>query len=149
MYKTVLAPLDGSIRAEAILPHVESIATTHHAKVYLVRVEEPPLSLGFDEVLNFEKYREEFERKKKDAQAYLEEKKGQLEKKGIKVETRLAFGQVVKTILDVAEEIQADLVAMASHGFSGSQRMFYGSVAAAMLHRIDRPLLMIRTRKNL
>jgi nucleotide-binding universal stress UspA family protein len=148
MYKSVLVPLDGSIRAEGILPHVESIAIPNQAKVYLVRVEEPPLLLGIDEVIDPEKNRQEFERKKKDAQAYLDEKKGQLEKKGMKVETRLAFGQVVKSILDIAEEVHADLVALASHGFSGSQRMFYGSVAAGILHRIDRPLLMIRTRKN-
>jgi nucleotide-binding universal stress UspA family protein len=35
---------------------------------------------------------------------------------------------------------------MASHGRGGLYRVFYGSVAAGVLHRIDRPLLLVRTR---
>jgi len=35
---------------------------------------------------------------------------------------------------------------MASHGRTGAGRVFYGSVAAGVLHRIDRPLLIIRSR---
>jgi nucleotide-binding universal stress UspA family protein len=40
---------------------------------------------------------------------------------------------------------EADLIAMASHGRSGLSRVFYGSVAAGVLHRVDRPLLLIRS----
>ena len=55
---------------------------------------------------------------------------------------------VVKAIIDAAERENADLVAMASHGRSGLSRAFYGSVAAGVLQRIDRPLLLIRSRNN-
>jgi nucleotide-binding universal stress UspA family protein len=40
-----------------------------------------------------------------------------------------------------------DLIALASHGRGGLARVFYGSVAAGLLHRVDRPLLIIRSRK--
>jgi nucleotide-binding universal stress UspA family protein len=33
---------------------------------------------------------------------------------------------------------------MASHGRSGLSRVFYGSVANGVLHKVDRPLLLIR-----
>ncbi|MCB0130889.1 MAG: universal stress protein, partial [Caldilineaceae bacterium] len=46
--------------------------------------------------------------------------------------------------LDVAERENADLVAMASHGRTGLARVFYGSVAAGLLHAADRPLLVVR-----
>ena len=40
----------------------------------------------------------------------------------------------------------ADLIAMASHGRTGMSQVFYGSVAAGVLHRVDRPLLLVRAR---
>jgi nucleotide-binding universal stress UspA family protein len=41
MYHTILVPLDGSKRAEAILPHVEELAQRNDSKVILLRVIEP------------------------------------------------------------------------------------------------------------
>jgi nucleotide-binding universal stress UspA family protein len=37
---------------------------------------------------------------------------------------------------------------MSSHGRTGLSRVFYGSVAAGVLHKIDRPLLLIRAEKD-
>ena len=54
-------------------------------------------------------------------------------------------GQVVPSIVDLAEREKVDLVAMASHGRSGLSRFYYGSVAAGVLHRIERPLLIVRS----
>jgi nucleotide-binding universal stress UspA family protein len=42
MYNTILVPLDGSERAEAILPHVEALAQRCSAKVIFIQVAEPP-----------------------------------------------------------------------------------------------------------
>jgi nucleotide-binding universal stress UspA family protein len=41
MYHTILVTLDGSKRAEAILPHVEDLAHRYEAKVILLGVIEP------------------------------------------------------------------------------------------------------------
>ena len=46
----------------------------------------------------------------------------------------------------VAEEQNADLIAIASHGRSGLERVFYGSVTAGLIQVVDRPLLLIRSR---
>ena len=54
------------------------------------------------------------------------------------------MGPVVKEILDFAEEEKVDLIALSSHGRTGLSRLFYGSVAAGILHQVDRPLLVIR-----
>ena len=37
MYQTILVPLDGSARAEHILPHVENLAIQYKAKVIFSR----------------------------------------------------------------------------------------------------------------
>jgi nucleotide-binding universal stress UspA family protein len=54
----------------------------------------------------------------------------------------------VEAIIDAAEREGADLIALASHGRTGLANVFYGSVAAGVLHRIDRPLLLVRSRGN-
>ena len=146
MYSTILAPLDGSKRSEAILPHVEEMAKKFDAKVFFLRVEEPPLILDFDEVVDLSKCHEEFNQRKDRAESYLTGRQKEFHKKGIEAETRITFGSVVKEILETARDINADIIAMASHGITGLTRTFYGSVAAGVLQRIDRPLFLIRSR---
>ncbi|MBW2540396.1 MAG: universal stress protein [Deltaproteobacteria bacterium] len=143
----ILAPLDGSKRSEAILPHVEEMAKKFDAKVFFLRVEEPPLTLDFDEVVDLSKCNEEFNQRKDRAEYYLTERQKEFHKKGIEAETRITFGSVVKEILNTAKNINADIIAMASHGITGLTRTFYGSVAAGVLQRIDRPLFLIRSRR--
>jgi nucleotide-binding universal stress UspA family protein len=87
--------------------------------------------------------REDTEKKSK---AYLEGLTREFHTKDIPCEYRLENGRVVETILEIANDIKADLVAMASHGKGGLARVFYGSVAAGIVNRIDRPLLVVRSR---
>ena len=145
MYKTILIPVDGSKRAETILSHVEYLAKFHDAKAVLLKVEEEPMMLGRDEVIEIEKYRKDHERRIERADAYLETLKAQFREKGIHAVTRLAFGSVVKTILTVAAETDADLIALATHGLSGLPRVSFGSVAAGVLQAADIPILLIRS----
>ena len=148
MYKTILVPLDGSKRAEAILPHVETLALSLNAKVILFKVAEPSLMLEYDEVIDMSTYVEKSDKQKKDAEYYLTSLQEKLGAKGIETQTIIGHGPVVKAIIDAAEEENAELVAMASHGHGGLLRTFYGSVAAGVLQRIDRPLLLIRSRRD-
>jgi nucleotide-binding universal stress UspA family protein len=146
MYKTILVPLDGSKRAEAILPHVEELALRFGAKVIFLRIEEDVMMLGYDEVVDLLAYQQNRDRRKKDAESYLAGLEGVLKEKNISAKRIVSFGSVVQSILDTAEREGADLIAMASHGRSSLSRVFYGSVAAGVLHRVDRPLLIIRSR---
>jgi nucleotide-binding universal stress UspA family protein len=148
MYKIILVPLDGSKRAEAILPHVKNLSLCFNAKVILFIVAEPSLMLEYDEVIDMTKYLEKRDHQKKETETYLASIQKEFRAKGIKVQTLIGHGLVVKSIIDAAKHNNADLVAMASHGLSGLSRTFYGSIAAGVLQRIDRPLLLIRSRLN-
>jgi nucleotide-binding universal stress UspA family protein len=86
----------------------------------------------------------EYEQQAQEAAAYLAARQAEFREKGIEARTRVAFGPVVGEIINMAEREGADLIAMASHGRTGPARIFYGSVAAGVLHRVDRPLLLIR-----
>lgn len=145
MYQTILIPVDGSKRAEAILSHVENLGRINDAKAVFLKVEEEPIMLGRDEVIDIVKYREEFEDRNKLSKIYLDSLQAKFREKGIEAVTRLAYGSVVKAILNVAAEIGADLIAMATHGLSGLARVSYGSVAAGILQAADIPILLIRS----
>jgi nucleotide-binding universal stress UspA family protein len=53
---------------------------------------------------------------------------------------------MVDKILAIAQRENVDMIAIASHGRSGLSRVFYGSVTAGVLQKIDRPILVIRSR---
>ncbi len=147
MYKTVLVPLDGSKRAEAILPHVKEMARRFGAKVIFLRIQEDLLTLGHDEVIDLSTYQQEHGRCKREAESYLAGLAEKFKEKGISAKKIVSpFGSVVQSIIDTAEREGADLIAIASHGRGSLSRVFYGSVAAGVLHSIDRPLLIIRSR---
>lgn len=146
MYNTILVPLDGSRRAEAILPHVEELAQCYDAKVIFLHVVEPPPIIAGPGAAIIALHQQELERREKQAESYLAALQGEFREKGIEVQTRIVYGSVVGAIINAAEREGADLIAMASHGRSGLPQVFYGSVAAGVLHRVDRPLLLIRSR---
>ena len=145
MYHTILAPLDGSKHAEAILPHVQNLAQCYRAKVIFLQVVEPS-PLIFEPNAVYPLFdQEELERRTKEAETYLSARQGEFREKGIDTRTYVVHGPIVAEIIDAAEREGADLIAMASHGRTGLAQVFYGSVAAGVLHRVDRPLLLVRS----
>jgi nucleotide-binding universal stress UspA family protein len=145
MYQVVLVPLDGSKRAEAILPHVEELAGRHQAQVVLLQVIELVSDVSYMAGASFDLSQGTFTRWTTEAEDYLSSIQGKFREKGIETRTRVEIGPVVETIITVAEGEGADLIAMASHGRTGLSRVFYGSMAAGVLQRVDRPLLLIRS----
>jgi nucleotide-binding universal stress UspA family protein len=145
MYQVVLVPLDGSKRAEAILPDVEQLAGRYRAQVVLLQVIEPVSDVSCMAGASFYLSQGTFTRWTTEAEAYLAKIQGEFREKGIETRTRVEIGPVVETIITVAEGEGADLIAMASHGRTGLSRVFYGSIAAGVLQRVDRPLLLIRS----
>ena len=148
MYGKILVPLDGSKRAESILPFVEELALNCRSRVVLITVQEESLLLMHDEVIDTERYLQERETLQEKNRRYLENQQKIMQKKGISVTTRLESGPVVRTIVDIAVAENADLIALGSHGWGGLRRTFYGSVASGIINRTDRPLLVIRSKRK-
>lgn len=146
MYKKILVPLDGSDRAEAILPHVEEMAKRFGSQIVFMRVVEGDYFVpGYQEVVDISGYEQEYARRKSEVEAYLEGIKQRLSERGVSNKPVISYDSVVQSILNTAEAEEVDLIALASHGRSGLARAFYGSVASGVLNRIDRPLLIIRS----
>jgi len=148
MYNYILVPLDGSKRAEAILPHVEGLAKHYDGQVILLQVVEvvPPHTGPEGTAVALEQ--QELEQYTEQALSYLTALREELRAKDIDARTCVYYGPVVQAIIRAAECECADLIAMASHGRGGLSQVFYGSVAAGVLHRVDRPLLLVRARDD-
>lgn len=144
MYQFILVPLDGSQRAEAILPHVESLAHCTGAQLILLNIIDPPMNLvtPYDMMPSYTA--EEMQTMADDAETYLQGVEARVKAHNVVARTIVEYGAVVATIIEIADREKVDLVAMASHGRTGLSRVFYGSVAAGVLQRIDRPLLLVR-----
>jgi nucleotide-binding universal stress UspA family protein len=93
-------------------------------------------------------HQQQLERLAQRAQDYLGSLEDGFREKGFRVRKRVVYGPVVEAILTTANREKADLIAIASHGRTGLAQVFYGSVAAGVLHRIDRPLLLIRSQQS-
>jgi nucleotide-binding universal stress UspA family protein len=146
MYHKILVPLDGSKRADRILPHVEGLARRYQAKVIFLQVVEyrtVPTTEGALMSLSDQ----ELEEAKKQAETHLKGLQGEFRGEKIESKIHVIYGPVVEGIINIAAQEDVDLIALASHGRGGLARVFYGSVAAGLLHRVDRPLLIIRSRK--
>jgi nucleotide-binding universal stress UspA family protein len=145
MYQHILVPLDGSVRAEKILPHVEEMALKQGSRVILLQVVEPIATVNSADVYIPNNL---FATRLEQAHGYLNGIKKRFREKRIEVESRVVSGGIVDAVCETAETEKVDLIAMASHGRTGAARVFYGSVAAGVLHRIDRPLLIIRSQED-
>jgi nucleotide-binding universal stress UspA family protein len=146
MYNYILVPLDGSERAEAILPHVEELAKRYDAQVILLQVVETvPQHAGLEGAAVALEL-QELNRQTEQALAYLATVQQKFRAQDLDVRTSVYYGPVVQAIIRAAECECASLIAMASHGRSGMSQVFYGSVAVGVLHRVDRPLLLVRSR---
>lgn len=144
MFQTILVPLDGSKHAEAIFDHVESMADRYQAEIIFVHVREPPIMLGWDEVIDELSYRRSRNDEKKKMDAYLLVIKEKFQEKGINARAHIRSGLTVEAIIESSEEAGADLIAMVTHGLEVSTRSSYGSVAVGLLRHTNTPLLLLR-----
>jgi len=155
MYERILIPLDGSEIGESALPHVEDLLSKLSpevkAEVTLLQVLRPmrPYIVGGYEVPDIAYTEHEIEEIKKEAINYLNKAGETLRDKGAKVTARVAIGDVSEEIVKAAEEINANLIAISTHGRSGISRWAFGSVTDKVLRREGRiPILTVRAPKK-
>jgi nucleotide-binding universal stress UspA family protein len=137
VYHRILVPLDGSRRAEAILPDVLKLAAQHQAEVVLLRVASAH-SLGGANLTEAQV------RAVEKADRYLSEVEERLAGRGIRVSRVVRYGQAPEEILDHARAGGIDLIAMSTHGRSGIGRILLGSVAEHVLRGASVPVLLRR-----
>ena len=138
-FEHVLVPLDGSTLAEEVLPSARTLGRPFASRLTLLRVLHDrghwPLHRA-DEQL-------ERARRKDEARAELAAVSRRFEHEWVRADIALAtHADAAPAILDAADRLGADVVAMATHGRSGLPRLVLGSVADRILRTASVPLLL-------
>lgn len=134
---TILHPTDFSTGATLAFRLASSLARDYGARLLVLHVIEPPPVQGgmgvfmppaeIDRDLLQEKLALEF----RDPQ--------------VLVEHRLAEGDPATEIIRVADEVQADVIVMGTHGRSGAGRLFIGSVAEKVVRAAACPVATVKS----
>ena len=141
--RTILAPVDFSSYSAKALDYVRAFAAQFGANVVLVHVVEPtviPDNFGivppsYEEV----------------GTALVKAAEGRLAKLAADVSPKSeAVRQVVRTgrapweIVRVAEEVEADLIIITTHGYTGLEHVLMGSTAELIVRHAPCPVLTVR-----
>ena len=105
----------------------------HVADGFMARNQKPPLNLDESEEMRRDR-------------AYLDEKRTELAQEGFNVDAVLECGDPTSKILDTAQTLSCDLIAMSTHGHRWLGDFIFGSVAESVRHRTEIPVLLVRAR---
>jgi len=127
-FRRVLVPLDGSARAEAVVPLAGALAKRLGAPLDLLHVLEDEIPWGDQH----------------DPQARVAPAAERLKELGVEARLKVARGAPVDAVLEATEEDPMPLLVMATHGRTGLLRLAFGSVADAVIRRSRCPVVVRR-----
>jgi nucleotide-binding universal stress UspA family protein len=123
-WRLVLAALDGSARAERVLPLASRLAKAAGTPLYLLRAYGPGGG--------------------REARDYLEATRARLERQGVASIPVARRGASAAAILSYARDVGAHVLCLTTHGRTGLKRLFLGSVAEEVVRRSPCPVLALR-----
>ncbi len=154
MDEKILIPLDGSRIGEAALPYVEGLVSklAPRVKVELTLLQVVSLLTHYvaagEAAVPIVYTEREMEQIQEQAKNYLNKVGGNIKSKKVTVKIRVEIGNAVEEIIKVADEINADLIAMSTHGRHGISRWAFGSVTDRVLRGGHKPVLLVRAPKK-
>lgn len=142
MYTSILMPTDGSSCSKHAIQEALALAQQIGARVtfiYVLERELPALLLGPETLPYYAELVRDLEEVGRNA---LAEAASLADGVGIAHQETLVEGHPVDAILQLSQ--QHDLVVMGSHGRGVLDQLLLGSVAAGVLHRSQKPVLVVR-----
>ena len=137
MLERILIPLDGSEVGEAVLPRIQPLLPSGEGDVLLLHVLHRGDPSDESRTLPLSEVREKMN-------DYLQSVRERLQKSGARARCLIEEGLHADTILRVAEREKTTLIAMSTHGESGSSSFRSGSVAEKVLRASPIPLFLLR-----
>ncbi len=140
--KTILAPVDFSAATPAVVAAARETARAFGARLYLLHVAAPEpdfvgYSAGPQEVRDaiagaLHEERDELTALAEEARAA-----------GADVAQLMVQGPTIEAVVQKADDLDADLIVMGSHGRGAVLRLLLGSVSEGVLRRAGRPVLIV------
>ena len=147
MFASIVAATDGSDTAKTAVRYAIDLARELGARLEIVSAYEP-VSRGR---LRGEQQEAPGEvewaiNPREDVVTMLEEAAAEAVAAGVKeVETFARQGEAADAILDIAEELRADLIVVGNKGMTGAKRFLLGSVPNRVSHHAPCSVLIVRT----
>lgn len=144
--RRVLITVDGSPFAERAIDAAVTLGKGFNAEYALLMVLEPPLPIADPSGLTVIPAGVDAERQLREAATkYLDGLAQRLRKDGLTVTTHpIEAAGAAATIIAQADALKADLVAIASHGAGGFERLVVGSVADKVIRGSTHPTFVVR-----
>lgn len=121
MFSKIVVGTDGSERSAIAVAHAATLARTSGASLHLVSATKAP-----------------------GAVAGLEEQVAAIREKGVEAEAHQAVGNPVTVVLDVATQVDADLIVVGNRGMVGTRRLL-GSVPNSLAHHARCAVMIVPT----
>jgi nucleotide-binding universal stress UspA family protein len=136
MYERILVPTDGSDGSAHVALQAIDLAKQYDATIHSVYVVSDDLLSRLD-IKRHDAIEEEGRRA-------VERVASMAHTHGVDTVTELREGDPADSILDYADEIEADLIVAGTHGRSGVERRLIGSVAERLVRHATCPVMTVR-----
>lgn len=146
----VLLATDGTKYAEAAADILGKLGLKDSDEVRVVSVVDMAVPLAVDIYGGYLPDTTEIEKAgRENAAKIVEGTAGKVQKllgaKGPKVSHDVLFGSPESRIVETAEEMNADLIVIGSHGYKSWERLLLGSVSSSVVHHAPCSVLVVRT----
>lgn len=144
-YKHLLVPVDESPMSYAAAEQALSLAKDLNCPVTIMSVIAVDPFVGVDFYKVAPAITDYFMQAEQNSQNRLAEIQQSFSREGISVDTKIIRGvAALEGIVQIANEIGADLIIMGSHGRTGVKKMMLGSVAQNVLTQSPVPVLIVK-----
>jgi nucleotide-binding universal stress UspA family protein len=141
MFDPILVPLDGSLLAECVLPHVIAIGQAFDAKIMLLHVlnknRADVASTQLIDLLNWQI-------NKAEAKLYLQRIGDRLQNSGLQTKANVLEGLAAEEITEFAQNQEMKLIILSNHGHSGLRNWGTGSITHKIILSAPTSVLLIR-----
>jgi nucleotide-binding universal stress UspA family protein len=148
----ILLAIDGSSFSDAAVNEVALRPWPLASELRIISVVEPPLLPTVETWVPPDNYYEALEAAAEDqARATVEkatEAIGRAQGDHLKVTAEIISGHPRHVIVDEAEQWEADLIVVGSHGYTGLTRLWLGSVSQAVASHAKCSVEIVRSKKN-
>jgi nucleotide-binding universal stress UspA family protein len=143
----ILCPTDFSAPARTCVRTAGELAEHFGAELLLVNVVPvvPPLPPDPNYVFKIPEYERYLHA---DAERQLQKTREEVVGKNIKVRTMVGHGSAAEEIVRIAKAEGVDLIVISTHGSTGMQHWFFGSVAEKVVRLAECPVLTVREKKE-
>ena len=138
----IVLPIDFSDRATAAVPWARRMAAMTNAAVHCIYSVEPPQvysALDITAAVVLPTVEEMSETAQAKIVEFISEHLG-----GIDTEAKIVVGKPADAIIKYANEVDASMIVIATHGYSGLDHVLLGSTTEAIVRKASCPVLSVR-----